>query len=72
MIFTQVKHFLNEHGAEEIDAVGQPFDPNLHEAVSQQPTEEVPEGQVVQQMRKGYKLRDRLIRPAMVVVAKKP
>ena len=72
MIYTQVKSFLSENGAEEIDAANQPFDPNLHEAVSQQATDEVPEGQVVQQMRKGYKYRDRLIRPAMVVVAKKP
>lgn len=72
MIYTQVKSFLSENGAEEIDAVNKPFDPNLHEAVSQQATDEVPEGQVVQQMRKGYKYRDRLIRPAMVVVAKKP
>ena len=42
------------------------------EAVSQQETSEVPEGQVVQQVRKGYRLRDRLLRPASVVVAKKP
>ena len=72
MIYTQLKSFLSENGAEEIDALNKPFDPNLHEAVSQQATEDAPEGQVVQQMRKGYKYRDRLIRPAMVVVAKKP
>jgi molecular chaperone GrpE len=72
MIFTQMKSFLSEAGVEEIDALNKPFDPNLHEAVSQQPTADAPEGQVVQQMRKGYRYRDRLIRPAMVVVAKKP
>jgi molecular chaperone GrpE len=72
MIHTQLKNFLNEAGVEEIDAMSKPFDPNLHEAVSQQPSEEAPEGQVLQQMRKGYRFRDRLIRPAMVVVAKKP
>lgn len=72
MIYTQLKSFLAESGVEEIDAVNQQFDPNLHEAVSQQATEDAPEGQVVQQMRKGYRYRDRLIRPAMVVVAKKP
>jgi molecular chaperone GrpE len=44
----------------------------LHEAVSQLETDDAPEGQVVQQIRKGYKLRDRLLRPAAVVVAKKP
>jgi molecular chaperone GrpE len=72
MIFTQMKNFLSESGVEEIDALNKSFDPNLHEAVSQQAVEGVPEGQVVQQMRKGYRYRERLIRPAMVVVAKKP
>ena len=72
MIYSQLKNFLAENGLEEIDALGKSFDPNLHEAVSQQATDEAPEGQVVQQMRKGYKLRDRLLRPAMVVVARKP
>ena len=72
MIFTQLKSFLADNGLEEVDASGKPFDPNLHEAVSQQPSTDVEEGHVLQQMRKGYKLRDRLVRPAMVVVAKKP
>ena len=72
MIYTQIKGFLNESGVEEIDALNKPFDPNFHEAVSQQATEDAPEGQVVHQLRKGYRYRDRLIRPAMVVVAKKP
>lgn len=72
MIYTQLKSYLSEAGVEEIDAIDKAFDPNLHEAVSQQATADAPEGQVVQQMRKGYKFRDRLIRPAMVVVAKKP
>jgi molecular chaperone GrpE len=67
-----MKGFLSEAGVEEIDAMNKTFDPNLHEAVSQQKTADAPEGQVVQQMRKGYRYRDRLIRPAMVVVAKKP
>jgi molecular chaperone GrpE len=72
MIYTQLKSFLAEAGVEEIDALHKPFDPNLHDAVSQQASAEIPEGQVLQQMRKGYRYRDRLIRPAMVVVAKKP
>lgn len=72
MIATQLKGVLLEAGLEEIDAVGKPFDPAVHEALSQQPTAEVPEGQVVQQMRKGYRLKDRLVRPAAVVVAAKP
>ena len=72
MIQQQLKGILAETGLEEVDASGRPFDPMLHEAVSQLETAEVPEGQVAQQIRKGYKLRDRLLRPATVVVAKKP
>src|SRR6266851_1416056 len=72
MIYQQMKSALVEAGLEEVDAAGKTFDPNLHEAVSQAETTEVPEGQVVQQLRKGYKLRERLLRPATVVVAKAP
>jgi molecular chaperone GrpE len=72
MIHQQLKSALAESGLEEVDATGQPFDPNLHEAVSQQETNDVPEGSVVMQLRKGYKFRDRLLRPASVIVAKKP
>lgn len=72
MIHQQLKKVLTDSGLEEVDATGQKFDPNLHEAVSQQETSEVAEGHVLQQLRKGYKLRDRLLRPATVVVAKKP
>lgn len=72
MIFQQLKKLLMESGLEEVNAAGQKFDPNLHEAVSQQESADVPEGNVLQQLRKGYKLRDRLLRPATVVVAKKP
>lgn len=72
MIQQQLKVALLEFGVEEVDATGKPFDPNVHEAVSQQESAEVAEGHVVQQLRKGYKLRDRLLRPATVVVAAKP
>ena len=72
MIYQQLKNALVEAGLEEVDAAGKPFDPNLHEAVAQSETTEAPEGQVVQQLRKGYKLRERLLRPASVVVAKRP
>jgi len=71
MIYNQLKSTLAEAGLEEIDARGKVFDPNFHEAVSQQESSEVPEGHVTQQIRKGYKYRNRLIRPAGVVVAKK-
>ena len=72
MIYSQLKSALADAGLEEISAQGALFDPNLHEAVSQQESHDVPEGHVLQQMRKGYRLRDRLIRPATVIVAKKP
>lgn len=72
MIHGQLKAILTESGVEEVDAADKVFDPLWHEAVSQQESAEVPEGRVLQQIRKGYKLRERLIRPASVVVAKKP
>lgn len=72
MIQQQLKAALVETGLEEIDATGKPFDPNIHEAVSQQESAEIPEDHVLQQLRKGYKLKDRLLRPATVIVAKKP
>jgi len=72
MIYQQLKQLLIDSGLEEIEATNKPFDPNLHEAVSQRDVVDVPEGQVVQQLRKGYKLRERLIRPATVIIARKP
>jgi len=64
--------FLAKHGVEPIDAPGQEFDHNLHEAVGQEASDEVPEGVVLRQLRKGYKLRDRLLRPATVMVSGGP
>jgi len=72
MIAQQLRAALLEAGLEEIDATGKAFDPNFHEAVSQVESTDVPEGHVVQQLRKGFKLRDRLLRPATVIVARKP
>jgi len=72
MIQQQLKTALADTGLEEIDATGKPFDPTFHEAVSQQETTEVAEDHVAQQLRKGYKFKDRLLRPATVIVAKKP
>ena len=71
MIQQQLKSALVESGLEEIDAAGKPFDPNFHEAVSEQESTNIPEGHVLQQLRKGYKFKDRLLRPATVIVAKK-
>ena len=72
MIQQQLKSVLTESGLEEIESHGKPFDPNIHEAVSQAESAEHPEGHVMQQLRKGYRLRERLLRPATVVVAKTP
>jgi molecular chaperone GrpE len=72
MVYNQLKNVLAEAGLEVVDAMGQQFDPNRHEAVLQKETDEAPEGQVVQQLRRGYKLRERLLRAASVVVAKSP
>jgi len=72
MIQQQLRSAMAEVGLEEIDASGKAFDPNLHEALSQVETTDFPEGHVAQQLRKGYKLRERLLRPASVVVAKTP
>ncbi len=72
MIQQQLRSAMSNAGLEEIEATGKPFDPNLHEAISQQESSDAPEGQVLQQVRKGYKLRERLLRPASVIVAKKP
>ena len=57
---------------EAVEAVGRPFDPHRHEALGHQDSVEYPEGHVLSQMRKGYKLKDRLLRPASVFVARKP
>jgi molecular chaperone GrpE len=72
MVGQQLRKTLAEAGLEEVDATGKVFDPNLHEAVSQQESASVPEGQVLQQLRKGYRLKERLLRPASVIVAKHP
>jgi molecular chaperone GrpE len=72
MIHQQLKSVLTEAGLDEIEAHGKPFDPNLHEAVSEAESAEHPEGHVMQQLRRGYRLRERLLRPATVIVAKPP
>ena len=72
MIYDQFAGVLKDAGVEPIDAEGESFDPNIHEAISQQETTDVEEGTVVQQVQRGYKLNDRLVRPARVIVAKVP
>jgi molecular chaperone GrpE len=72
MVLAQFQQVLREAGVEAIDAVGQPFDPHRHEALGHQESADHPEGHVIMQTRKGYKLKDRLLRPASVFVAGTP
>lgn len=69
MVLKQLNDFLREHGLQPLDATGQNFDPNLHEAIAHEPSEEYPEGVVVRQTRRGYRMKDRLLRPSSVVVS---
>ena len=70
MVAKQLNDFLVQQGVEPIPAEGAKFDPNVHEAVAQEANDDVEEGHIVRQLRKGFKLRDRLLRPAAVVVSK--
>lgn len=72
MVAKQLTDFLLGCGVEPVNGEGQIFDPNLHEAVAQEESDLIPEGTVIRQLRKGFKLRDRLLRPATVVVSKGP
>jgi len=69
LVLKQLIDFLTENGLQPIDAVGKQFDPNLHEAIGHEPSEEVSENHVIRQIRRGYRLKDRLLRPAAVVVS---
>jgi len=70
MIYDQLLSVLRAEGVEPVDAVGKQFDPNQHEAISQEESDEVEEGEVISQIQRGFILNDRLVRPARVVVAK--
>lgn len=68
----QLTALLEKHGVKSVDPQGQPFDPEAHEAVTMLPSAAVPPNHVLEVMQKGYRLHERLLRPAMVVVAKAP
>lgn len=69
MVADQLRAVLGKFGLQPFDAVGEPFDPAVHEAVSVQPSAETPANSVLAQARRGYRLGDRLLRPAQVVVS---
>ncbi|MBU0640221.1 MAG: nucleotide exchange factor GrpE [Planctomycetes bacterium] len=69
------EHFLKvlrERQVEPIEALGQPFDPSYHEAMMRQPSEECPAGTVIQELARGYRMHERVIRPSRVVVSSGP
>jgi molecular chaperone GrpE len=70
MIHRQLGDFLQSSGLQPIDAVGQPFDPKFHEALGHETDEAQADGIVLRQLRRGYRLADRLVRPASVIVNK--
>jgi molecular chaperone GrpE len=70
LIYRQFQDALQKVGVQPIVAVGQPFDPRLHEAIEMVDTSEVPDHQVVDELQRGYKYKERMLRPAMVRVAR--
>ena len=71
LVQKQLNDLLEENGLQAIEAEGKKFDPNLHEAIAHEPSESA-EGTVVRQARRGYRFKDRLLRPARVVVSSGP
>lgn len=69
LIHTQFAKTLTDAGLEQIDPVGQEFDPNCQEALMQQPSEEIPEGHVVTVFQKGYRLKGKILKTAKVIVS---
>ncbi len=69
LVLNQLLDLLRRHGVTPIDAEGKPFDPNLHQAVMQQPTDDVPPHTVTQVLEKGFVIHDRVLRPARVAVS---
>ncbi len=72
MVQKQLLSILAKYGVEPITSLEEPFDPNYHEAIMQQPSAEHPEGTVVAELGKGYKIHDRVLRPSKVAVSVKP
>jgi molecular chaperone GrpE len=69
MVQRQIADFLRDMGVTEVEALGKPFDPNLHDAVSTEASADHAEGTILRVTRRGFKLKDRLLRPTSVIVA---
>jgi molecular chaperone GrpE len=72
MTFRKLDEVLASVGVERVDALGQRFDPNLHEAIGSEESREQPEDTVLSELRPGYRIHDRVLRPALVKVARRP
>jgi molecular chaperone GrpE len=72
LVQTQLLDFLRRHGVTRIEAQGKPFDPNLHQAVMQRPSPDLPPQSVVQVLEQGFMIHDRVLRPAKVIVSITP
>jgi molecular chaperone GrpE len=72
LIYKQLQDALLKMGLRAIPATGEPFDPHLHEAIEMVDTSEAEDHQVLEELQRGYKLKDRLLRPSMVKVARNP
>jgi molecular chaperone GrpE len=72
LIYKQLQDVLAKLGVRAIAAKGEPFDPHVHEAIEMVETSEAPDHEVLEELQRGYKIKDRLLRPAMVKVAKNP
>jgi len=68
----ELESVFQRHGIERVKSIGEPLDPNRHQAMMEIPTDEAEPGTVVEEMQAGYVMKDRLLRPALVGVAKKP
>jgi molecular chaperone GrpE len=72
LIQHKFRMLLEQEGVTQIEATGQEFDPFLHQAITHEPSAEVPQGQIIAELQKGYKLGERVLRPSMVRVSAGP
>jgi molecular chaperone GrpE len=72
MVLKQFKDVLEKYGVREVQAFGEPFDPNVHEAMMHEMEEDFDDNTVIEVFQKGFIFKDRLLRPSMVKVSKKP
>ncbi|MBL8868625.1 MAG: nucleotide exchange factor GrpE [Planctomycetaceae bacterium] len=69
MVQNQLTTVLGKHGCVPIEAIGKPFDPNFHEALTQMPSADQPAGNILQELRRGYMLHERVVRPSQVILS---